>query len=862
MKLQNAIKKVAALSTGAAMLGASVLGAVAYDLSNYPEPFIKNGQFNGVLVVGSSAKPSDILGVTDIAMSLQASAVVQETVNLPGQTTQTVVEGGAKVAAGGNGLLLGDAMNSLKPSFTGDDLDLLKPTTVEDVDGTQYDVEYQVDTPGASITFGRGINDLTEPKFYVDFTGGQSWDFVVRFPEGVDVDKLKGQTIKILGEDYTFGEGSEVNQSSTPEIVTLYRAGVDKTFSQDDGEVTVQVGNKEVKVEVVGGLSNDRTAVIKVNGESKTVEEGRSYTIGGERVYVKDVMLLDIPTPHAAVRLFLGAEKIELKDGNAVKVKVGSNEDTIQGTSVSFTASGGKTSEIKITYTPNQHDPAVDGVLMGDSYVDPVFHGLKWDFTSMSPAVDSDMREKVHLYPDGEDRLKLKFTSYAGDDYDLVLFRAADSTTQMRYASGAEKRYVVDKNWDLNNADNDTNPTTGTYEAYDLVKYNRFVVRPTVNTGNAGAYTRVLEITNIDSASSPAVVTVKDVATGTTRDVTLSQTAAESATGDLNGDGDTLDSFPAGTFLYDGYTYGFVLLPAASTPLTSDSVLVTDATFNPTPTYGPVASYLVTKQGAEIDLPVGSYDLATAGSEPTVDLVEDTPWSEATPAGGVAGTWNFKVTYTSGQTGKDLRVATITAPAGTASDSADNSQVTEYISKYGTYVKHDTSDTAYDAEVYYYGKDTTQYDVFLAPASAGTTTSGGEGSVTTEKVQKINVGAAKLDTEVQDLVGKENMIVVGGPCVNSVAAELMGNPAECAAGFEEGKAIIKAFDGENGAVSILVAGYSGQDTRLASQVLAQYDDPAIRSKLTGSEVVVQGTSISNVVISAPAQESNTNSTQQ
>ena len=109
----------------------------------------------------------------------------------------------------------------------------------------------------------------------------------------------------------------------------------------------------------------------------------------------------------------------------------------------------------------------------------------------------------------------------------------------------------------------------------------------------------------------------------------------------------------------------------------------------------------------------------------------------------------------------------------------------------------------------------------------------------------VEVGVAtKLDSEVAD-AWAQNLIVVGGPCVNAVAAELMGNPASCAEGFTPGKAVVKLFE-KNGKVAMLVAGYSGADTRLAGKVVAQQP-----SKLMGAEVAVEGTSLSDVKVGAP-----------
>ena len=51
MKVRKAIKKIAALGAGITMVGATILGAMAADLSAYPAPFVQNGQFNALIIV-------------------------------------------------------------------------------------------------------------------------------------------------------------------------------------------------------------------------------------------------------------------------------------------------------------------------------------------------------------------------------------------------------------------------------------------------------------------------------------------------------------------------------------------------------------------------------------------------------------------------------------------------------------------------------------------------------------------------------------------------------------------------------------------------------------------------------------------
>src|SRR3989344_7287353 len=96
-----------------------------------------------------------------------------------------------------------------------------------------------------------------------------------------------------------------------------------------------------------------------------------------------------------------------------------------------------------------------------------------------------------------------------------------------------------------------------------------------------------------------------------------------------------------------------------------------------------------------------------------------------------------------------------------------------------------------------------------------------------------------------------NMILVGGPCINAAAAKAMGSDEPLcgdAAGIAPGTAVIKLFE-HGSTVSMLVAGYDKEDTRRAAKVVAEYKDWA--DKLVGKEVVVKGTSMSDIDVSVP-----------
>jgi hypothetical protein len=206
---------------------------------------------------------------------------------------------------------------------------------------------------------------------------------------------------------------------------------------------------------------------------------------------------------------------------------------------------------------------------------------------------------------------------------------------------------------------------------------------------------------------------------------------------------------------------------------------------------------------------------------------------------------NFTLAYDGGS---DNRLELL-EPVGTTAlewfDKSEDDDDTVYaVTEKGTKVEFDNDNTLSAAITY--PEDDVYASVFLAPLAAKVTTAG-TGSVNAEKVNTIPVGMSVLDKDASALT--KNMIVVGGPCVNTVAAELAGNPVDCAEGYEMGKAKIKLYT-RMGKTALLVAGYSAQDSLGAAYVLADYKD--YTSKLTGNEVEVVVASLSDIRVTTPS----------
>ena len=102
MEVKKAIRKVVAVAAGATMMGATLFSALAADLNMYPEPFVKNGEFNGFIVVGDNAAAEDVVGAVDIGASLQFEMRKETTVSLG--SADVLISDGIKIK--GTGTLL------------------------------------------------------------------------------------------------------------------------------------------------------------------------------------------------------------------------------------------------------------------------------------------------------------------------------------------------------------------------------------------------------------------------------------------------------------------------------------------------------------------------------------------------------------------------------------------------------------------------------------------------------------------------------------------------------------------------------------------------------------------------------------
>ena len=284
LKARETVKRVAAITAGATLLGATAMGAVAAaDLGDYPAPFVADGDLVGLVVVGSDAAAGDIVGAGDIISTLTQAAVT--TVAGTGETTVT---GGTS-----KDVLIGTTLNSTTAFGTNgvddDDVDALLDGEINiDVGSDKnYDIH-------EAIWFNNGTSVETGTT-----TAGPSENFGTDTFLELDKDAIKYQyifddaldlgnylfnatsaspiSLTLLGHDLEITSAANTTATSnslTVNLATKYFLSVGDTAVVAGKTVTLmEVGSASVVVDVDGVTevvdSNTKTVNgIKVRGES------------------------------------------------------------------------------------------------------------------------------------------------------------------------------------------------------------------------------------------------------------------------------------------------------------------------------------------------------------------------------------------------------------------------------------------------------------------------------------------------------------------------------------------------------------------------------------------------------------------
>ena len=374
MRFQKAIKRMIALGTGAIMLSSTAFAAA--DLANYPAPFVKDGKFSGVLVVGDKAAAEDVIGISDIISSLQFAATKKVATTAAGAVS---VEGDAWQVGTSNNLELsedgvaGDTVETLRNITSYIDKANLKALASGSVTNNKVTSPYNqylyLLGPGVEsgqdtgyVIYSENDDDVTADFLYFK-SGREIARYLMEFTTALesDVDDSAGSSsatglfltdfqdvdLPLLGKKYTIVTAKRTTTLGNNVVLTLM-GGAGKDTLIEKQTKTYTIGGKDYEVTLSFVDADEAQFVINGQTTRKLKDGDTDKLADGTTVGVTDVLYQDYAGGIHSATFFLGANKLELKDtaitdvgsSNSLKVDDNTIDDAlviIEGTDTNST---------------------------------------------------------------------------------------------------------------------------------------------------------------------------------------------------------------------------------------------------------------------------------------------------------------------------------------------------------------------------------------------------------------------------------------------------------------------------------------------------------------------------------------------
>ncbi|MBR9701439.1 LamG domain-containing protein [Candidatus Pacearchaeota archaeon] len=330
-------------------------------------------------------------------------------------------------------IYLGDSINNVRQTLTDNDLpSLLKDGENIELDGQYVDYIQTINIgSGAEFVYAQAPTSDDDPAFTIamsTFVSEPVYTSQITFDRATDFTSfdLIGNPITLFGKEYAVGAGTTSSKLYLYESFETVKLSVGGT---DPASKTVIINSISYTIEILG--SSDTSAIIKVTNsigasQSKEISEGSYENVQGIEIAVNWADE-DTATNRLTAEITVGANKILLQNGN--KVKIGSDEDSIDGTLVRF--NGGVDSLTGFYIDVVAEDSDVDVILVGEAFVDPVFGTFGIDFSSV---YYNNNRELIKIDSSGDNTATLEMTTHTGDLESITWYNA--DATPARLADG------------------------------------------------------------------------------------------------------------------------------------------------------------------------------------------------------------------------------------------------------------------------------------------------------------------------------------------------------------------------------------------------------------------------------------------
>jgi len=767
MKLN--FRKISALASSALMLGMTAGIAAA---ANYPAPFVVGGSPNVAIVYGSGAAFSDQTAASSIAESLSG-----------------FVTGGGSTATGGDSFKLersstffhlGDNVTAVYSSDIDDDElpSLLSDGIYVDDDNDEFDFTQKV-VIGASLQLGMfEDNDYIEDEPTIGFriaNGVTVLTYTLTMTDQPLINDMPTSDLMIMGKSYYVLSNSS---SGITKILTLLDSAEEAIVIE---KTTATVAGHSVFAEYI---SSTEVKLIIDGVPTNTLSEAETQKLSdGSYVGIKDILFNSKEGTTSSVELSIGTGKLKLTSGSDVEI----NDDVVNGltTTITNNSDGTKLATIALAWSADDDlfvTETSSETMPGFGAVKLSYGGLTYP-TVQTIAVEkgSSLHAELSNFPLKDGELDIPFLyGNAANNFSGI---GKDATSQLKTAK------------------------MGSAVTFDSDTDDMFIASWNA-TAEAESY--AIRATNF-----------------------ITENAIDKVDFQYWKDG-AWTTFKTKAQTDDTFSLGSVDLKAFNVSNGLNSVVV-----NTTNTVGGVNfNSVYSKEGLRVQLPYEvQYYNATAGDEGSINasgatyvnnglghnatsffLVmreEDKDDNVGLPSG-AGGDWiNATIGWDSGSTAQPQVNSIATSNTDAISTEIGDTDVFRdftYSALATEILYNQPSSGQKSVKLMYHGSEV-KADVYIAAPGVSV---GGGGALGDVIVTDLEVSTVRA----------KNLVVVGGSCINSAAASLVGG-AYCGSawttktGIGSGQFLIKGYSSSSitTRMALLVAGWEAADTTNAATYL-------------------------------------------
>jgi len=785
-------KKITAVATSILMAGMTVGVAAA---ANYPAPFVVGGSADVAIVYGTGTGVSllDAIQSGNIQTNLQSFMTKTTTV------TAGTSSGGdsVKIEKSSTKLQVGKGTKDVISAAITDDSPspglptLLADGVFIDNDNDEFDFTQKIDLSNLTLTMWEDSDyKEDEPTLGVKVANSNNvLNYTLTMTDQPLWSDLQYSDLTVLGKTYYI-----LSTTNGTKLTLLDSANAATVNEGETTTVDVAGVSHEVGLDFVGSTQ------VRFNVDGTTTNllaKGDTQKIGSVYVGVKEVLSQQYSGGLKAAEFALGTGKLELTSGSDAVL----NDDTISGLGVILNYTG-SSNDIKLTDIKLKWDAEDDLFVTEDQELDmPGFKAVKFTYKGL-------------LKPEEE-----KITVKAGSTtyVEFVNFPLKDAVKTIPFIFGDSKNFTgIGK--DATGQLRTTNDSSMTFDA-DSDDY--FVASWSDGNDAESYYMKVSDFKEEGTGSSAknksTFYYAKDSAEGgwaeakkdATRDDTLTIGNVELKIGVISKSGKTVEINASNSNVKFNTLYSQsglkVYLPFNGTE--GDGNAAHPGIMNSSSLNGRNSTFRLILTEEDKD---GNKD---RGKNLTVTL----GWNSASTA--------------------EAEVTGVSGTGGTDTEIQDTDVFRNFIySALGTEILWKKPSSAQKSlEVIYHGDESYGELYLSAPSTVITAGTGGTTGAT-------QLGSVLVkDSEVSS-VSTKNLVVVGGSCINSVAANLLGG-AKCGSEFTDatgvgtGQFLIQSLTSPyaSSKVALLVAGYEAADTvNAATYLTTQTVDTSSGKKLKGT----------------------------